>query len=81
MIRDRLESVGLGRGHGPNVLLTGGASQLPGVADLAAAVLETSVRTIRPRPAKGLAEAASGPAFASCLGLFALCQHKLVGSR
>jgi cell division protein FtsA len=51
------------------VVLVGGASQLVGVRDLAARVLNRPVRLGRPSGMRGLAEAASGPAFATALGM------------
>jgi cell division protein FtsA len=46
-----------------------GASQLVGVRDLAGRVLGRPVRLGRPHGMRGLAEAASGPAFAAAIGL------------
>ena len=56
---------------GSRVVLTGGASQLVGVRELAARVLDRQVRIGRPHPVRGLPEAASGPAFATAAGLLA----------
>ena len=69
MVRDRLDAAGLGKEGGSRVVLTGGASQLVGVRELAARVLDRQVRVGRPLPVRGLAEAASGPAFATAIGL------------
>jgi cell division protein FtsA len=69
MVRDRLDGAGLGRVAGSRVVLVGGASQLVGVRDLAARVLNRPVRLGRPASMRGLAEAASGPAFATALGM------------
>jgi cell division protein FtsA len=70
-VKARLEEQGLARLAGHRVVLTGGASQLPGVADLAQRVLGRQVRLGRPTPPRGLADSASGPAFATALGLLA----------
>ena len=51
------------------VVLTGGASQLAGIADLAARILRRPVRIGRPLGLAGLPEAAKGPAFAVAAGL------------
>jgi cell division protein FtsA len=51
------------------VVLTGGASQLTGLADLAARILRRPVRIGRPLGLAGLPEAAKGPAFAVAAGL------------
>jgi cell division protein FtsA len=69
LVRSRLETSGLARLVGRRVVLTGGASQLPGLRDLAALILDKQVRIGRPNRALGLAEATSGPAFSVCAGL------------
>jgi cell division protein FtsA len=69
MVRDRLDSAGLGRAAGGRVVLTGGASQLVGVRDMANRILDRPVRLGRPAGIRSLAEAASGPAFATATGL------------
>lgn len=51
------------------VVLTGGASLLPGVQDLAQNVLGRQVRCAQPLKVKGLPDAMSGPAFAVSMGL------------
>lgn len=50
-------------------VLTGGASQLPGVRDMAASVLQQSVRLGRPIDADILGENYSNPAFSTAAGL------------
>ena len=69
MVRARLEDAGFERSVGRRVVLTGGASQLPGIRDFAAMILDKQIRLARPRPFDGQAEAVSGPAFATCAGL------------
>jgi cell division protein FtsA len=54
---------------GKRVVLTGGASQLLGAREMAATILGKQVRLARPRMMPGLAEAVSGPAFATALGM------------
>jgi cell division protein FtsA len=71
LVKDRLESAGFGRETAKRVVLTGGASQLVGVRELAAELLGRQVRLGRPRPVRGLPETASGPAFAGAIGLLA----------
>jgi cell division protein FtsA len=71
MVRDRLDSAGLGRAAGGRIVLTGGASQLVGVRDMAAEILGRQVRLGRPAGIRSLAESASGPAFATATGLLA----------
>jgi cell division protein FtsA len=69
LVRDRLEAAGLANGAGRRVILVGGASQLHGVRDVAAQVLDKQARLGRPARIAGLAEATAGPAFATCAGL------------
>lgn len=69
LVRQRLEQEGLGRAAGHRVVLTGGASQLSGMSDLAQRVLGRQVRIGRPVLPRGLPDAASGPAFATLIGL------------
>jgi cell division protein FtsA len=69
MVRDRLAvSPFASEPHG-RVVLTGGASQLTGLAELAARILGRPVRIGRPLGVSGLTEAARGPAFAVAAGL------------
>jgi len=68
-VKDRLDSSGLARAAGNRVVLTGGASQLGGVRDLAAQILGRQVRLGRPMQLRGLPEMATGPAFATAGGL------------
>ena len=69
MIRARLEASGFDRVAGRRVVLTGGASQLQGVREMAAQLLDKQVRMGRPLGIAGLDEATSGPAFATGVGL------------
>ncbi len=69
LVRESLDTAGLGREGGTRVVLTGGASQLVGAREMAARILDRQVRIGRPLPVRGLPEAASGPAFAGAIGL------------
>jgi len=71
MVRDKLDGAGLGRAAASRVVLTGGASQLVGVRELAMRILNRPVRLGRPASIRGLPEAASGPAFAAATGMLA----------
>lgn len=75
LVRSRLEASGFDKMGGRRVVLTGGASQLPGMRDLAALILDKQVRIGRPIHLSGLAEATSGPAFATAAGLLAYGQQ------
>ncbi len=69
MVRDRLAETGFDQVAGRRAVLTGGASQLTGVRELTAQMLDKNVRIGRPVGIRGLAEATGGPAFAACAGL------------
>jgi cell division protein FtsA len=69
LVRNRLEASGLKHVAGRRVVLTGGASGLIGVREMAAEMLEKQVRLGRPMAIRGQAESTSGPAFAACAGL------------
>ena len=69
MVRDRLAASPFASEPRGRVILTGGASQLSGLADLAARMLRRPVRIGRPLGLSGLPEAAKGPAFAVAAGL------------
>jgi cell division protein FtsA len=87
MVRDHMIKSGFQEAAGRRVVLTGGASQLPGVRELAQRILDKQIRLGRPlRVARsaygnnknaraaitGLAEATSGPAFSTTAGLLAV---------
>ncbi|MGQ0663352.1 MAG: cell division protein FtsA [Pseudomonadota bacterium] len=76
LVRSRLEASGFDKIAGRRVVLTGGASQLQGVRELAALVLDKQVRMGRPLRIQGLAEQTGGPAFAACAGLLAYVTQK-----
>jgi cell division protein FtsA len=63
-----LKELGFGGPFGRQVVLTGGGSELKGIADYAQGVLGRAVRVGRPS-LRGLPEAHSGPAFTTLVGL------------
>ncbi len=69
LVRDRLSTSPFAAEPRARVVLTGGGSQLPGLADLATRILRRPVRIGRPLGLAGLPEAAKGPAFAVAAGL------------
>ena len=54
---------------GRRIVLTGGASQLTGVPEVARRIISPQVRIGRPLGIQGLPESAKGPAFAAAVGL------------
>ena len=69
LIRDRLIAAGAPLDSATGVVLTGGASELTGVREVASRVFDRPVRLGRPRRAPHLADAASGPAFCAAAGV------------
>ncbi|KZC99253.1 MULTISPECIES: cell division protein FtsA [unclassified Thalassospira] len=69
LIRDQLEEHGLSQIGGRSIVLTGGASQLNAIADLASQMFERPATIALPHGVSGLAEATAGPAFSACSGL------------
>jgi cell division protein FtsA len=69
MVRDRLQASPFASEASGRVILTGGASQLSGLADLAARMLNRQVRIGRSLGVSGLPEEAKGAAFAAVTGL------------
>lgn len=68
-VRDILDSAGFGLMPSQQIVLTGGASQIPGLDTLAARMLERNVRMGRPLRITGLPHQFTGPEAASVVGL------------
>jgi cell division protein FtsA len=81
LVRNRLEASGFDKLAGRQVVLTGGASQLPGTRELAGMILDKQVRIGRPMRVAGLAEATGGPAFATTVGLLHFAASERAESR
>jgi cell division protein FtsA len=77
LVRAKIEKSGLPKAAARRVVLTGGASQLAGADQIAGSVLDRQIRIGRPRRLRGLAESATGPAFAVASGLvlYAIERH------
>ncbi len=69
LLRERLKESGAPVEPGAGIVLTGGASQLAGVREVAVRVFDRPVRLGRPRRIPHLADAASGPAFCAAAGV------------
>lgn len=69
MLRERINVSGHSSVVGKRVVLTGGAAQITGLAELARRILGRNVRIGRPLGVRGLPAAAKGPAFAASVGL------------
>jgi cell division protein FtsA len=75
LIRGKLEASGMDK-IGRRCVITGGASQMLGVTDLATRMLSKQVRKGKPMPLNGLADAVSGPAFSSVIGMLHYVNHR-----
>ncbi len=69
MVRGRLVDSGLDKIIGRRVVLTGGSSQIAGMKDLAAHVMDKQVRLGKPIKLTGLPDAVSGASFSTVAGL------------
>jgi len=74
-VRALLDAAGFEHLPSQQIVLTGGASQIPGLDMLAARILGQNVRLGRPLRVQGLPQAATGAGFSSAVGLalFAAC--------
>ncbi|MGL4310560.1 MAG: cell division protein FtsA [Paracoccaceae bacterium] len=74
-VRARLDAAGFEHLPTQQIVLTGGASQIPGLDGMAARILGNQVRLGRPLRVQGLPQAATGAAFASSIGLCLFAAH------
>jgi cell division protein FtsA len=74
-VRARLDVAGFGDLPSQQIVLTGGASQVPGLDGLASRILGQRVRMGRPLRVQGLPQAATGPAFSAAVGLCLFAAH------
>lgn len=71
-VRARLDAAGFDHLPSQQIVLTGAASQIPGLDGLASKILGQQVRLGRPLRVHGLPQAATGPGFSGAVGL---CLH------
>ena len=74
-VRTRLDAAGCDHLPSQQIVLTGGASQMPGLDVLAPKILGQQVRIGRPLRVQGLPQAATGAAFSSAVGLCLFAAH------
>jgi cell division protein FtsA len=74
-VRGILDAAGFEHLPSQQIVLTGGASQIPGLDGLAARILGHNVRLGRPLRVQGLPQAATGAGFASAVGLALFAAH------
>jgi cell division protein FtsA len=67
--RDRLKQAGFSSLAGHRLILTGGASQLPGLPEEAKRIIGKQARIGRPLGIRGLPESAKSPSFSAAVGL------------
>ena len=68
-VNEHFVAAGFSNLNGKKVILTGGASQLPGLFEVASKILDCSVRIGKPIRVQGLPNVANGPDFAAAVGL------------
>ena len=69
LLREKIKASGIQIEPGAGLVLTGGASQLAGVRELAVRVFDRPVRLGKPRRVPHLGDAAAGPSFAATAGV------------
>ena len=74
-VRARLDAAGFEHLPSQQIVLTGGGSQIPGLDGLASKILGQQVRLGRPLRVHGLPQAATGPGFASAVGMCLFAAH------
>lgn len=74
-VRAVIDAAGFDQLPSQQIVLTGGASQIPGLDMLAARILGQNVRLGRPLRVQGLPQAATGPSFSSTVGLCLFAAH------
>ena len=74
-VNEQLEVAGFRKLRNKKIILTGGASQLPGLFEVASKTLDCSVRIGKPIRVQGLPHATNGPDFAAAVGLALHASH------
>ncbi|HBM57971.1 cell division protein FtsA [Salipiger marinus] len=74
-VRASLDAAGFEHLPSQQIVLTGAASQIPGLDGLASRILGSQVRLGRPLRVHGLPQAATGPGFASAVGMCLFAAH------
>ena len=74
-VRARLDAAGFDHLPSQQIVLTGGGSQVMGLDGLASRILGQRVRLGRPLRVHGLPQSATGPGFASAVGLSLFAAH------
>lgn len=69
MLRERINASGHSSVVGKRVVLTGGAAQMSGLAEMARRILGRNVRIGRPLGVRGMPMSAKGPGFSAAVGL------------
>ncbi|SDI77339.1 cell division protein FtsA [Alloyangia pacifica] len=74
-VRACLDAAGFEHLPSQQIVLTGAASQIPGLDGLASRILGSQVRLGRPMRVHGLPQAVTGPGFASAVGMCLFAAH------
>ncbi|MEZ5758437.1 MAG: cell division protein FtsA [Emcibacteraceae bacterium] len=76
IVRDKISAAGLENTVGRRLVITGGASQLGGIEELAKKVFKCNVRLGRPLNVDGLADTTAGAGFSTAAGLLLYASMK-----
>ncbi len=76
LAKKNLESSSFYNIAGPRVVITGGASQLQGVKELAGQIFNKHVRIGTPADLEGMPDSIKGPAFSACVGMLLYAASK-----
>jgi cell division protein FtsA len=74
--KERIKASGMEAMIGGHIVLTGGASQLVGVRELASNILARQVRLAKPKAFSGLAESVSTGGFSASVGMLIYAQTR-----
>ncbi len=69
LVRAKLVDSGINQIAGRRVVITGGASQLDGVSELASLIMDKKVRLGKPKHITAMADSIAGPSFSTTAGL------------
>lgn len=81
LVRARLEQTGYSEVAGKRLVITGGASQLNGIRELAQRVLGKQVRLGTPHTLPGLPDMAHSASFSTCAGLLSYARSPLTAKQ
>lgn len=81
MVKEKINASGFEYLTGKNIVITGGASQLMGLKEMAGQILGKHVRIGFPKSLEGLAESTKGTAFSTAIGMVQYAAEQVVQSQ